>query len=640
MYLSSIRFFSLLLLLFLFTKETAQAKERTLRWGKLSEEEKALQSVSYDKEAHAVVLGTTGRLVYQGDMFVIEKHVRIKILDAEGTNEGNVVIPFYAKDRFENIERIKGQTLEILPDGKVIKHKLEKSQIFEATLDDKWKEMRFALPAVKPGSIIEYAYTFTTRNFAFLDGWIFQAGIPTLYSSFKAEIPSSLQYYHLLQGPKLYKKYKDNKDANEWVLENLPALKKESYTYNLLDHAERVRFQLHSYRERNGLYKEVFSDWQSISKEVLSNSLYRNYLKRNKDVDELLTPLIKGETDQGRQLEKIYSYVQETYSWNAHYGLIPDRQLKDFLQEKKANGAAINLLLLSLLQKAGFDAYPALLSTKSHGKVNPNHSMLDQFNHTICIVKFQNKQIALDAAGTSLPPGILPEEDLNHTALMLSEESTDWHTIKDEAKSSTLISYSGDLPGGTHKFEYRWMGYDAERAAKELQGNGLPALFSFLDFSFQTDSVNMQKALRGENSLTATFYLSEKEPADYSADRIYYSPAVPQFLKENPFIAEERNFPVDFGHTSKKYLSYNIALPEGFQLEEKPESILLKTPDNQASFTYQAGILNGNLAISVLLEIKDPFFTLNQYPNLREFYSQVINHCQKPLVLVRTGDKN
>lgn len=640
--LSSARFFFLLLCSFIFIQGTSLANERSFRWGKLSKEEKELKTVSYDKEAHAVVLGATGRLVYRGNMFVIEKHIRIKILDAEGTEEGNIAIPFYAKDGYENVVRLRGQTLEILPDGTIKKHKLEKNQVFETSLNDNWKEMRFALPAVKPGCVIEYSYSLTTQNFTFLEGWNFQSDIPTLYSSFRAEIPPFLQYYHLLQGHRLYKKYHFREEAkqaaNEWSLENLPALKKEPYTFNLLDYAEKVRFQLRSYHDSNGFQKKVFADWQNISNKVLSHAMYRNYQKRNKEMDALTAQfqLSEREADDLQRIKKLYSYVQNTFTWNSYYGIIPDKELKDLMQEKSANGAAINLFLLTLLQKAGFEAYPALLSTKTHGRLNPDHPIVSQFNHTICVVKLDGRQIPLDAAGNLLPPGFLPQEDLNHTALILSEKSTDWLEIKDETKTSTLISYYANLPKAIHRLECRWTGYDAISTANQLQEKNFPTPFSSLTFSVKTDSTDIQKNIQEENSLTARMYLSEEVPTEYKADRIYYSLAVPDFLKENPFLSEERNLPVDFGHTSKKHLSYTIVLPEGFDLEEKPESIILKTPGNQASFTYQAGLLNGNLSVSVVMEINNPFFTVDQYPYLREFFNQVINRYQQPLVLVRS----
>lgn len=635
----------LLFLSFLLIQQFVLASNRPLRWGKLSKEEKELKIVSYDKEAHAVVLGATGRLTFRGNKFFIEKHIRVKILDSEGTEEGSVVIPFYAKNNMEKVGRVKGHTLEILPDGKIKKHKLEKDQIFQTSIDENWTEVRFAFPAVKPGCIIEYSYTLSTENFTFLDGWNFQSSLPTLYSSFKVEIPSFLQYYHLLQGARLYKKYQHKTDLNEWTLENLPALKKEPYTFNLLDFAERVRFQLHSYTTSDSYsgrrsQKTVFTDWQSISNEVLANSMFHNYLKRNKSLEELAAEICKGATDDSQRINKLYRYVQANYRWNQQYGILPDRKLKNCMQEQSANGAAINLLLLSLLQKAGLEAYPGLLSTKSHGKANPNHAILSQFNHTISVVKLQGRDIPLDAAGNLLPPGLLPEEDLNEKALiLLSEKRTDWHQIKDNANTTTLINYLIDLPKGIHHFSCRWKGYDAVAIANQFAEKDFSSILSSPDFTLNTDSLNLQKALWEKNMLEARVYSSEETSPSYTKETVYYLPAVPDFLKEHPFLAEERNLPVDFGHTSTKHLRYSIVLPEGFTLEEKPKSILLKTPQEQALFSYQSGLSNGILTISIRLEIKEALFTVEQYPHLRELFSQIISHCQQPLVLVRSQAK-
>lgn len=637
MILSFLRILPLLILSFLLTQNTSLASERNLRWGKLSKKEKELREVSFDKEAHAVVLAAKGRLVYRRGMFAVEKHIRIKILDTGGTGEGDIRIPFYSTNGTGGISRLKGQTLEILANGTIKKHKLEKDQIFEVTLNHNWNEVRFALPAVKTGTVIEYSYTHYIQNFSFLEGWCFQSSIPTLYSSFKVEIPDFLSYYHLLQGQRLYKKYQHKKNGNEWFLENLPALKQEPFTFNLLDYAERVQFQLHSYRTRDGFMKKVYADWESISKRILSSNAFKTYLKKNSSIEELISPIIEGEKENLALVKKLYQYVQNTYYWNEKYGLMPDRQLKDFMEHKSANGAAINLFLMNLLQNAGLEVFPALLSTKSHGRVNPNHSILSKFNHLVCVVKLQDKQLILDAAGNPLPAGMLPKEDLNEKALiLLSEQSTDWHQIKDNANTTTLINYFIDLPKGIHHFSCRWKGYDAIATANKFADKNFISILSSPDFTLNTDSLTLKNALREKNMLEARGYLSEDTPPSYTAETVYYLPAVPDFLKEHPFLAEERNLPVDFGYTSTKHLRYSIVLPEGFTLEEKPKSILLKTPKEQAFFSYQSGLSNGILTISIRLEIKETLFTVEQYPHLRELFSQIISHCQQPLVLVRS----
>ena len=614
----------------------SNSKDKNLRWGKLSREEIALQEVSYDKDAHAVVLATTGALSYYGMAFSIEKHVRIKILDTEGVEAADISIPFYAKKGYEKITELKGQTLEVLSDGKIKKHKLDKDQIFEVELDDEWKEIRFALPAAKPGSIIEYSYTLLTENFTFLEGWVFQSEFPTLYSSFKAEIPYTLNYQYLIQGHRLYEKYK-SVSTNEWTLENLPALESEPFTYNLLDYAERVRFQLHSYSSNSSLTgKETyFTDWESIISEVSKTHMFYDYLRRDKKLEEIIQLVAKNKTDSLILAKELYYYVQNNFTWNNSRGLLPDKERKDLLQEKEGNGTAINLMLVSLLQKAGINAYPAFISTKSHGRPNTKFPMLNQFNHGIGLATIGGQQYLFDAAGNALPFGVLPEEDLNETALLLSREKVKWVDLKDNTKTSTIIGYKADLNQSTHYFEGKWTGFDALEAAPIIQEKSYADLFNSQNSHLVSDSAIVKEEISTKNSLYTKLYFTDKKAVNKQVDRIYYSLPSPDFLNSNPFKKEERNLPVDFGFSSVKTISCNIILPEGFRLEEKPEDILLVTPGDKAYFTYRSAISNGMLSIFVQLEIKEPLVSVSEYPHLREFFNRFISHYQQPLVLSR-----
>lgn len=633
------RFPILLIFFLIFNIFSVSAKSKAPKWGKVSKEEKALKEVPYDKEAHAVVIAETGLLTYNGAGFSIKRHTRIKILDKEGIEEATLAIPYYSKGRFQHMSGVKGQTLEILENGKVIKHKLHKKEVYNVAIDEEWSEIRFALPAARVGCIIEFSYSFHTSNYTFLEGWVFQNSIPTLYSSFKVEIPTFLSYTTLMQGNKIYEKYATQTGTNEWSLQNLTALKEEPYTYNLLDYAEKIQFQLQSYKTTAGLYaqpaeKAVLSDWQAIADRVLSSAKSSQFLRPNRLPEELTLKTPSSPAGSLQQAKQCYTFVQQQFNWSNVHGILPDKNLKDLLQEKKGNGAALNLLLCSMLQKAGYKAQPALISTKMHGRVSPKYAMLSQFNHLVCALNLEGKQYLLDAAGNKLSFGILPVKDLNEHALVLSDEFS-WQKISDQAKSSTIMLCTADLNTGLYKFDCQWKGYDALELPEELDAGKLHQLLNTRGVAIP-DSTLINKKLAAESKVDASFRFIDQESFD--AERIYYQLAVPGSFQKNPFKTETRHFPVDFGHRFSRQLVYNIKLPDGYTIEDSPESVLLRTPDGQAVFTFQAGLAGNNLNIQISLAIKNNLILVDQYPHLRELYNKMILHCEQPLVLLRFAD--
>src|SRR5271168_2285702 len=85
----------------------------------------------------------------------VREYVRIKIFTQEGTKEGDIELPFNRQQ--VNIMDIRGRTIH--PDGSIVNFE---GKAFEKTIVKasgfKYLAKTFTLPAVHPGSIIEYRY--------------------------------------------------------------------------------------------------------------------------------------------------------------------------------------------------------------------------------------------------------------------------------------------------------------------------------------------------------------------------------------------------------------------------------------------------------------------------------------------------
>lgn len=358
-------------------------------------------------------------------------------------------------------------------------------------------------------------------------------------------------------------------------------------------------------------------------------------MKQNKLPEEFRSNVPTGK-DSLETAEKLYTYVQNNFTWNEKHGLLPDKTWKDFMVEKAGNGAAINLLLVNMLQDAGITASAVVISTKHHGKVSENFPFLSQFNHVLVYVKIKESTYLLDAAGNSLAFGVLPVKDLNLKGMVLSEEKTEWVTIKDHANSDTFISNFIDLSKGIYISEGNWSGFSGLEAARKIRDKKYSSALLSTNNALLPDSTYIEDSLSRNNLLKSKLYFSEQDWEGFTAPKVYYQLVMPEDLQENPLKEETRMLPLDFGYSSRNFYNFQLLLPEGYQLDEQPESIILKTPDNQALFSYQAMSNGKELGIHIRLEIKDSFFSPGQYHHLRKFFDKAINHCQQPIVLTRT----
>ncbi len=295
--------------------------------------------------------------IYLSDKVVIDKHVRIKILNSNGFKYANIKIPYHSE--FDKISSIKAQTINFDENNEPVITEIEKSNLYENTLNEGFSEISFTFPDLKEGSIIEYKYTLNTTNIVFLNAWIFQDKIPTLYSKFSAVFPANLIYTYnvFYQGEKLLKKY-GSVTASEWELFNLNGLEDEDFVYSMLDDAEILKFQLSEYYTKSatgnmdGSYttKKFVPSWDKMSETVINNSGYVNYLMFTSKHEETLKTLVTDSLSNTDKIKNIYNYITSNYVWDGIYAKYTNQNQNQLLESKSGNSAEINLLLLSMLK--------------------------------------------------------------------------------------------------------------------------------------------------------------------------------------------------------------------------------------------------------------------------------------------------
>ena len=134
-----------------------------VKFGDVSLDE--LKMVRYEKDtsAAAIVLADYGESTInyiQGTGFSLnfERLRRVKILTKDGYNWGNFSIDLYRNGTTEEkVTSLKAVTYN-LEKGKSVETKLNKDAIFREDVDKNHKTVKFGLPNIKEGSVIEITY--------------------------------------------------------------------------------------------------------------------------------------------------------------------------------------------------------------------------------------------------------------------------------------------------------------------------------------------------------------------------------------------------------------------------------------------------------------------------------------------------
>ncbi|RZK21117.1 MAG: DUF3857 domain-containing protein, partial [Pedobacter sp.] len=280
-----------------------------------------------DSNANAIVLkefGTaridlddaTGRLE-----LIFDYHVKIKIYNKEGFESANVIVPLYKDDsKEETINDLKASTFNYI-DGRFVETAMDKKAIFYENRSKYTKLLKFTLPNLKEGSIIEYSYRLKSPNLFNFKTWQFQSNIPKVISEYLVYIPGIYNYNVSLRG---YQKLSDQKvelareclrisgasiDCSKitYLMKDVPAFVEEDNMTAPSNFKSAVYFELSDVTNPSGAKTSYTKTWKDVDYELTSDKSFGSQMKR-KDVYKDLIPLItKDATDDLSKAKAIYN---------------------------------------------------------------------------------------------------------------------------------------------------------------------------------------------------------------------------------------------------------------------------------------------------------------------------------------------
>ncbi len=664
----------LLALILLCSTGLVLAQKSPIKFGDVPMEHLKMTSYDKDSSAIAVVLADYGQSNFlyndeKGFYVKFERTTRIKILKKEGTRYGTFEVPLY-KDgaEKEKIQAIKGITFNLV-NGKIEETKMKSDAVFLENYSKNYDVAKFTLPNVKEGSIVEVTYE-TMSNFLFnFQDWSFQTTIPVRYSEYRARIPEYFTYEKYMQGYVVLaaNEHKTNstsmnisyrvqesrgsaltervtdkldymEDSFRWVAENVPAFIAEPNMTTYKDYISKINFELAYVKYPNQPIKKVMGTWADINKKFTEIEDFGGEIKGNGFLKKIAGEITAGASTPEQKTQALYDYVKKNMSWNGLNRLFVDGSLKKVFDSKKGSAADINLLLTSLITKANIEAYPVLISTRDNGFIRQSFPMASQFNYVVCLVRLEGKSVLLDATESLLQFGVLPERCLNGRGLVITGQGEEWVNLEYGIKSKTIadvklaVDEEGLVKGkvkinnnGYHAYDYRkkYLSKGEDGFVKELLENK----------TWSVTQKNFANVKEIQEPFVQEYELEFDDAVVVSGDVMYLKPVLLLHEEENPYKLEKREYPVDYGSPFEIIYTGNIAIPEEYKVEELPGQKVLLLPENGARFMYSISVVGSTINITFILNINRPIYSQLEYPNLREFYSQVVAKQAEQVVL-------
>ncbi|WP_420573154.1 DUF3857 domain-containing protein [Kordia sp.] len=634
-----------LLVTMLFTLWSYSQSPTSEKFNKITQDELNMTVYAKDTTAHAVVLEEYGENYFEvvHDRIHLIKHyyVKIKILDKQGIDKANIVIPVYKNKK--SIEQIK--------DVKAITHNSDKidhltqDQIFSIDVTPFYSEKRFTFPNVKVGSVLEYQYTLVSPFIYNFEGWDFQSDIPKVYSEFNAKIPANYRYNRTLKG---FQKLDVNEasvtkrcfripgmvgradcEVLKYAMKDIPAFKEESYMLSRNNYLSKIAFELSEFVRFNG-GKDVYTKtWKAVDKDMRKDKDIGAQVRKNKFFKNQLSEDILNEPSEYKKAQKIYTFIQNHYTWNEKYGLFGDANVRRAFQEKTGNVAEINLSLINSLLAADIKTETLMLSTRAKGLPTQLHPVMSDFNYLIAKVTIGDEVFLLDATEKLLSFGLLPIRALNYNGRAMDFKNPSyWYTINpflENRQNTTVrvtVSEDGSAKGQLSQVNTGYLAYQKrEQLASKSTEEYLNDFEERLTF-LEVDEYNIEDRNKPSKPLKEQFSL-EFDEDNFSSSEVFLDPFFLKVFAKNPFKLNERQYPVDFAFPRVYTTRFLMSLPAGYEFSNVPENQQFSIAGEKAICAVKTVQQNGQLNMSFKLILNNFYFEPEEYQELKAFFSKL-----------------
>lgn len=627
---------------------------QNFKFGEVSKEELQEKQYKNDSSANAVILYKKQNTYFNsnsgGVKLITEIHKRIKIYNKDGFDNATIILNLYkSRGSKERATKIKAYTYNLI-DGKVVRDELDKNQIFNSEYSYNYNQVKFTMPNVKEGSIIEIEYKLSSPFYFNIDEFRFQYDIPVKKLEAEIRTPKGYNFNAKSKGfisffPNRSSK-RDNRlgmevDILSYSLEDVPALKEENYVNNIDNYKAGVIFELVSIVIPGSVSKYYAKKWGDVAKTIGSSDDYKKELDKTNSFDDSLDKVIANQQNDINKMKSIFKYVKDNIKWNEVDGKYFQYGIRKALKEKKGNAADINLTLVAMLRYAGIDANPLIISTKDN--LIPFFPTVDRLNYVLAYAEIDEKRYFLDATDEFSDINIMPLKNYNWKGIFVDNNKLKWKRVGiSQPNAGTSLYYltgkldeEGKLSGN---IKTRLSNHAAYMFRKKFKNQDLDGFLTHKEEILENIEISNYQANNSdtyEGNVTESFDFLKESAADIIDGKIYIQPLLFFKITENPFKLDERAFPIDFGYPFKDSYTINIELPKGYVLESSPEPAVIRLPDNQGIFKFSPTVFENKIQLSVTIEIENTIMDADTYLYLKEFFNQMIIKQKEQIILTK-----
>ena len=630
--------------------------------GKVTSKELQQKIHPTDSSAVAVILFKKAHTTFKyvsdvGFETHTEFKIKLKIYKNEGLSYANFTIPFYIgyKDLENEAVKIESGYTYTLENNAIVKTKVTGQGKFENKENEYWANQIVTFPNVKLGSIIELKYVLKSQNLMTLPDFQFQYNIPVdkaiyiteipenyLYKSFKSALVEVSKNEVFEEASQTFEdKFRNSNFVNYkqikaiYEVNNVPAVYLEpqiKYSDNFYGN---INHELQTIRYPEKEPKQISTTWDDVSKYLFEAKEFGKELAKSNYFAADLSIISQNPSLDEVRIYEIYKFVKNKMSWNGKNSIFTRNKIENCYRESTGNTAEINLILIAMLQKAGFKALPVLSSTRTNGfAAFPNTTRL---NYVIAQVIFDGKTILLDATCKFCEPKILPTRALNFNGICIGKNETpieismipQVNAMKTNiiyAKIDTDANISGRLRIVNSGQNAVYVDESNSNVNKDLYLEKLEKEYNLKQLA------NYEKTV-AKGTITENFDFSSNSLIDVIGNQLFLNPLLFFTKSKNPFLLEKRLYPVDFVFPTTEKTTIILEIPANFEVQLIPKSFVITLGNDLGKFDFKTSVQGNQIQIAATFSINTDSIDAVDYENLKVFFKKIVEKQNEKIVL-------
>jgi tetratricopeptide (TPR) repeat protein len=596
------------------------------------------------REASAIYLLMDESVTLTEDNRLIsEFHYATKVLNDRGKEKFGEVLLSY-DSTYEKLELDYARTIK--PDGTVVtvgdKNIRDVSLYLNYPLYSNARARIISMPEVTAGAVIEYKGRIIRSKLANIKDF------DTAYW-LAADEPILLERCTFIVPKSRVLKYKIvNAEYNTGNIDMIPKVKEDGerkvYSLEFKDVPQIIPEPAMPPSSRINPYIlfSTFDAWKDIY--AWWTQLYKDKAVCDEQIQSKVRELIKGKGTAEEKIRAIYNYcVQEIRYVAVEYGDAgyEPHKAAEIFSNKYGDCKDKAILLIAMLEAAGIEAYPVLISTSDSLDVQEDMPSI-LFDHAIAATKLNGKVVFMDATGATVSFADLPPGDQGRLALVFFKD-------KYELVKTPLFPPENNRTSTHMKIQVKSdESFTAERTV-ETQGAFQQAQRYWLKF---TMPVLIEETLKNKaRSIVEGAELGKYEVKnvndldklvslkfDFSGPRYFSKAGSSRIMKQLSdidaalVVKESRRYPIEFGALDLHEEIIEVELPGHLAVKYLPSAVETKTKWLDFVSRYELIGAQG-LRFTLSRKVKEKIIPAAEYESFKKTIEDLISRLNQQVIL-------